>query len=296
MVNNLKDDCTGIPEHEFNPKFNKRLVDRAYVPHIGEGKAKNCAAQLEVKRYLHFVRTQSVHHDKKGQNRRYSLVHGIAANSEHYKMMSDLDVTLVWSPRSNLALYDETIDIERALANEANKVRIALATDWSPTGSFSMKEAFKCAKEFVEGLTPELSNEQLWQWATSNAAYALGLEDRLGAIKKGYGADLVLVKTTESSDPYQDVLTASDKNILATWVNGKAVLLSDFLAEKLGKECVDVESVAPKICGVFKNFDLEPEEFIKHLNNKKYPNVPLIGGEDKQALTSCQNDRDWEGL
>lgn len=64
----------------------------------------------------------------------------------------------------------------------------------------------------------------------------------------------MLVKATESNDPYHDVLTAPNENILATWINGKAILLSDFLAKKLGKDCVNVKSVAPKICNEFNNF------------------------------------------
>ena len=288
--NKMKNVCVKRPKRAIQSydyknrefKDDKRSVKMAYVPHIGEGKASNCLAKLELKHYLKHVEKQRENsHNEKLRNRRYSLVHGIAAQVSNdqghndYDKMRRLGITLIWSPRSNLALYGETIDIKSAL-NKNNEVRIALSTDWSPTGSFSMKEAFKCAKEF----SSKLSNELLWQMATSNAAYALGLDDELGAIKPGFWADLVLVKSSGNNDRYDDVLTASHKDIIATWINGKVRLLSKDLSESLSKDiCVKIIEEGPKICGVFKDFGLKPNEFTRHINNKKFQNVPLIGGE-----------------
>ena len=71
------------------------------------------------------------------RDRRYSLIHGVATDREDYAVMPESDVTLVWSPRSNLALYGQTVDIAGALEEG---VRVALSTDWSPSGSFTMRE------------------------------------------------------------------------------------------------------------------------------------------------------------
>ena len=49
------------------------------------------------------------------RDRRYSLIHGVATDREDYALLREFDVTLVWSPRSNLALYGETVDIAGAL-------------------------------------------------------------------------------------------------------------------------------------------------------------------------------------
>ena len=269
--------CKVTAKDKLTLKYDKNHVYMAYVPHIGEGRARNSLAKLEVKHYLQHVKKQRKQRDKDRQNRRYSLVHGIAVQvfkdqgHNDYEKMRQLDVTLVWSPRSNLALYGETIDIERALDN---KVRIALATDWSPTGSYSMKEEFKCAKKVVAKSTSKLSNQSLWRMATSDAAYALGLEDSLGAIKPGFWADMVLVKYTGNGDPYHDVFTASDEDILATWVNGKAILLSSLLDEVLSKDdCEEIQNIAPKICGLFGDFNLGTTRFTKYIEET----VPLIG-------------------
>ena len=273
-LTDLKSKCAGESEYELQFTDGKSPPDMAYVPHVGEGSKENCAARKEVERYLERA---------KRQDRRYSLVHGVAAQEDDYKVMNKSDVTLVWSPRSNLALYGETIDIKSALDNE---VRIALATDWSPTGSFSMKEEFKCATKVAKELSLKLSDKLFWEMATTHAAYALGLEDSLGAIKPGFWADMVLVKSNGSDYPYRDVLTAPDENILATWVKGKAILLSNLLEEALSKGCVKIPNVKPKICRVFEELRLDPKVFAKYVNDQ---GVPLIGEHDRQA--PCETER-----
>src|SRR5450631_1774624 len=61
-----------------------------------------------------------------------SLIHGVALQPANYVEMAAHNVNLVWSPRSNLELYGSTADVAAA---KAAHVKIALAPDWSPTGS-----------------------------------------------------------------------------------------------------------------------------------------------------------------
>ena len=248
VVEDLKDECTGGPVHEF-PPAEDNLAFMAYVPHVGEGRPTSCAARAEVTRYLERVRRR---------DRRYSLVHGVATARDDYAVMRKFNVTLVWSPRSNLALYGQTVDIAGALEHG---VRVALSTDWSPSGSFNMREEFKCARRVAEEAGVALPGEALWRMATGSGAYALGLEDRLGAIEPGLRADLILVKYA-GGDPYEAVLTATDEDVLATWVDGRALLLSGLLDERLSdRDCVMLKGVAPMVCGVLGAFDLSVETF-----------------------------------
>ena len=192
------------------------------------------------------------------RDRRYSLVHGVATDRDDYAVMREFDVTLVWSPRSNLALYGETIDLGAALASG---VRIALSTDWSPSGSFNMREEVRCARRVAEASGAELSAEALWRMATQSGAYALGLEDRFGAIRPGLRADLMLVRHA-GGDPYEAVLTAGHEDVLAMWVDGRALLLSAALDARLSeRECVTLPGVAPRVCGVLDDLGLSPGEF-----------------------------------
>ena len=249
VVEDLQEECAGGALHRFPRPAGGLLDFLAYVPHVGEGRRSNCAARAEVARYLERVQRR---------DRRYALVHGVATDRADYALMREFDVTLVWSPRSNLALYGETVDIAGALASG---VRVALSTDWSPSGSFNMREEVKCARRVASHAGVGLSSEALWRMATGHGAYALGLEDRIGAIRPGLRADLVLVRYA-GGDPHDVVLTATDDDILAAWVDGRPLLASGLPDAALtGRECVALAGVAPKVCGLFGAFGLSVENF-----------------------------------
>ena len=259
VVEDLGDECAGGPAHRFPQRAGGNLSFMAYVPHVGEGRRSSCAARAEVARFLKRVQRR---------DRRYSLVHGVAADRDDYALMRAFDVTLVWSPRSNLALYGETVDIAGALESG---VRIALSTDWSPSGSFNMREEVKCARRVAMDAGVDLPGEALWRMATVDGAYALGLEGRFGAIRPGLRADLVLVSYT-GGDPYAAVLTATDDDTLAAWVNGRAILVSGLLDEvPIDRKCVTLQGVSPKVCGLLDPFGSSAESFHAHIQDA----VPL---------------------
>ncbi len=266
VVEDLDQECAGGPVHRFPPAQDE-LPFMAYVAHVGEGRPSSCAARAEVARYLERAQRR---------DRRYALVHGVATDREDYAAMRQFDVTLVWSPRSNLALYGETVDIAGALEHG---VRIALSTDWSPSGSFNMREEALCARRVAEDAEVALSGEALWRMATANGAYALGLEDRFGAIEPGLAADLMLVRYA-GGDPYDAVLTATHEDILAAWIDGRAVLLSELLDESLSDgNCEALDGVAPRVCGVFDPFGLSAERFGDYLDGI----VPLNDAAEQAA-------------
>ncbi len=268
VVEDLKDECAGGPAFRFQLAIGASPVFMAYVPHVGEGRRSSCAARAEVARYLERVQRR---------DRRYAMVHGVATDREDYAVMQASDVTLVWSPRSNLALYGQTVDIAGAL--EAG-VRIALSTDWSPSGSFNMREEINCASRVTKDAGVDPSSETLWRMATSNGAYALGLEDRFGAIGPGLRADLLLVRYA-GGNPHEAVLTATDDDILATWIDGEVILLADTLDARLSdRACVTLAGVAPKVCGVLGPAGLTAERFFDDIKAA----VPL---NDASGQTPC---------
>ena len=252
-VEDLREECAGGPTHQFGHRAADDLAFMAYVPHVGEGRKASCAARAEVARYLQRVQRR---------DRRYALVHGVATDREDYAIMREFDVTLVWSPRSNLALYGETVDIAGALDSG---VRIALSTDWAPSGSFHMREEVRCARRAASAAGVALSADALWRMSTVHGAYALGLEDRLGAIRPGMRADLVLVAHA-GGDPHEAVLSATHREVLGAWVDGRAILLAEALPESPGAgKCVAIDGMAPRVCGVLSAFGLSPTTFAGHV-------------------------------
>ena len=249
-LEDLEDECAGGPKHRFAKVDDERLTFTAYVPHVGEGRRGNCAARAEVARYLERVRRR---------DRRYSLVHGVATDTADYEVMRNHDVTLVWSPRSNLTLYGETVDISAAMASG---VRVALATDWSPSGSFNMREEVRCAREVARSVDMRLAAHDLWQMVTSHGAYALGLETRFGAIEPGLRADLLLVEHG-GGDRYEAVLEARPEETLGTWVDGRPVLLAESMTASglVVDVCETLEGTLPRLCGVLDRFGLSPSRY-----------------------------------
>ena len=248
-LEDLAEECAGGPRRAFAPLDDDNLVFAAYVAHVGEGRAGNCAAKGEVGRFLDRARRDE---------RRYSMVHGIATTPADYEAMREHDVTLVWSPRSNLALYGETINLEAALAY---RVRIALATDWSPSGSFNMREEARCAIEVASNAGVELPDQAVWRMATENAAYSLGLERDIGAIRAGLRGDLVLVESN-AENPYRAVLTATEEDTLATWIGGRVALRSPAIAAVLpAGNCMAVAGLSSEVCGVLDEFGWSGERF-----------------------------------
>ena len=195
----------------FRPEATEELpAGTPYVPHVAEG--TDLVARFEGRFFLDHVATRK-------SPRRFSLIHGVSLDSGDIGRMGDLDVTLIWSPRSNVALYGETADIPALLREN---VRIAIGTDWSVSGSYNMLEELRCAAELDGGRSggPALSSAALWRMATANGAYALGLEAVTGKLEAGLAADIMVFRK-QSGDPFDDLLRSTAAEVVATFVDGR---------------------------------------------------------------------------
>ncbi len=103
--------------------------------HIAEGKKSDPVTQAEfgVLRDKQFVRNGVV------------VIHGIALTPQDFVEMKKNNMFLVWSPRSNLKLYGETVDVQTAL--DAG-LPVAIAPDWTVTGSSNMLDELRFARNY----------------------------------------------------------------------------------------------------------------------------------------------------
>lgn len=181
-----------------------------YVPHVAEGTDK--ISKLEAEFFLEYV--------AENPGRRYTMIHAIGLSSNSVNRLQELDVSVVWSPRSNLALYGDTIDLPHLIDNG---VRVALSTDWSYSGSYNLLESFRCAKYVDnERWGNRLTAKDLWLMATEYPAYALDLAQKIGTLKTGFAADLVIYRAN-SDDPHTDLVESEVADIVATIVDGELV-------------------------------------------------------------------------
>src|SRR5581483_8169777 len=148
---------------------------RSFIVHLGEG--TDASARRE------FLML-------KGRNLllpHMAIVHGTALGATEFADMAANHMGLVWSPRSNLELYGVTTNIPAALQA---RVSIALAPDWSPTGSAGMLQELN----FAAGTFRYLSPQQLVSMVTSAPAQIARLDDRIGKLVKDQYADILVIR------------------------------------------------------------------------------------------------------
>ena len=130
--------------------------------------------------------------------------------------------TVAWSPFSNLWLYDETTDVRAA---RRKKFRIALGSDWAPSGTKHVLGELKLAdivnKRRFGG--NEFTDRELCELVTLNPGEALGRAwgDRVGRLRPGYEADLVVVEA-HRPDEYRNLIEATEKHVKLVVIRGKA--------------------------------------------------------------------------
>lgn len=241
-----------------------------YVPHIAEG--TNCTAEIEGKFYLDYV--------SKNPGRRYSLIHGVGLIRSDVERLKALDVTLIWSPRSNVVLYGSTVDIPNALRAGA---RIAISTDWSYSGSYNLLEEFRCAEHIDNAQWKDhLSGSDYWRMATEHGAYSLGVEKLTGKLEQGLAADIMIFKR-RTNDPFGDLVSSEVSDVIATFVDGE--LLSgysgSFDLSKLPAQCSHRIGQHFICVDYAKDYSFSHEELLSSNKNA----VPLFS-PDRQA--SCE--------
>jgi 5-methylthioadenosine/S-adenosylhomocysteine deaminase len=192
----------------------------SFIIHVAEGAAGNASAAREYRMLVGqgFLRAG------------VSVIHGVALKPAQFQEMAAHGVGLIWSPRSNLELYGTTADV-RGAKNAG--VVMAIAPDWSPSGSSGMLEELKYADSWNARQRPKVFEDaELVKMATSSAAQLAGLSDKIGSLSRGLFADLLLVKRN-GNDPYAAILRASPLDIRLVVVGGTPVYGDKDLMEKL---------------------------------------------------------------
>jgi len=190
----------GLRDHNIN----------AAMFHIAEGAADNASARRE------FAMLQARGLLLPG----VSIIHGVALSKENFAVMAKTGVGLVWSPHSNFELYGSTADV--AGAKEAG-VKMAIAPDWSLTGSDGMLQELKYAAVWNATQSPEpFTDRDLFEMATQNAADLGGIADQTGKLAVGMRADILVLKAG-GGDAYSQLVHSSPADVEMVIVDGVAV-------------------------------------------------------------------------
>lgn len=180
---------------------------RAFFVHLAEGTDDASRKEFEDLRKLDLLKPQVVG------------IHSTALTEAQLQEMGRIGMKIVWSPLSNLLLYGQTTNIPVAVKAG---VKVALAPDWTPSGSANalgeLKVADRVNRERFAGL---LSDRDLVDMVTSNAADIAGMDKTIGRIESGKYADLLVVRG-DRRKPYRAVIAARPQDVLLTTVSGDA--------------------------------------------------------------------------
>lgn len=212
----------------------------AYTPHVSEG--INDYAYNE---YLCLSSQANGGRDLLGDNA--AIIHGIGLSASAIDALAFKGTKLIWSPRSNIALYGETAAV--TLYHRLG-MPIALGTDWIPSGSMNMLRELACAIFLNENHYGHFfSDEELWRMVTIDAARATGMEQSIGTLKVNAYADIALFRD-HASDPFGSVVRSDDDDMVLVMRGGKVLAGRAALVAALENNCdtVDVCTSQYRVC------------------------------------------------
>lgn len=235
---------------------NKKSPPSAVIAHLAEGRRDDDynSKEYEVVKMLGL--------DVPKMN----FVHGVGIPSKDYPELAKKDIGLIWSPFSNLILYSQTLDIAAALKSG---VTVAIGSDWVPTGTKSVLEEVKIARNYIikdmdkEGLVDaftaktgkhEKIDEELFKMMTENPAKMINhseikkaaavtkanpsgyAESAVGIIAEG-AMGSVIVASVQDANPYTNLVKmTNEKDINLVVIDGKPVYGNKSYLDTLGMQ------------------------------------------------------------
>ncbi|HEX2049295.1 MAG TPA: amidohydrolase family protein [Actinomycetota bacterium] len=137
------------------------------------------------------------------------IIHGTALDDAQLTQVRDAGAKLVWSPQSNLRMYGATTRAARALTLG---IPTGLGADWQPSGSPSLLDELQVARRVLRLQGSRVAAKRIVQMVTTDAARIAALSDRIGRLRRGAPAD-VLVLERRHVDPYESILLSDRRGV-----------------------------------------------------------------------------------
>jgi len=165
-----------------------------------------------------------------------AIIHGAAFGDAEFQKMGQAGAKLIWSPESNLRLYNQTTNIPLALQHG---VPVSLGVDWNPSGSDTLFDELRVASQVNSETFHNAIPQSDWiKMITVNPAKALALDAQIGALKQGLKADITVLASNDP-DPTQSLLKTHLQDVQMVWVGGKLLYGADSIVQTLRKDACE---------------------------------------------------------
>lgn len=191
---------------------------KAYIVHLAEGADASAAREFKMFKARGLLHPGVV------------IIHGVALGEPEFTEMTGKGIGFVWSPRSNFELYGKTTDVRAA---KKAGLSLAIAPDWSPTGSFGSLAELQFAYHWNVQQTPRiLTDDELLAMVTSTPAKLAGVDEKIGLLAPKMLADFIVLRRSGSS-PKMAVLDAPSGSVRLVVVGGRPLLGDPDLMKQL---------------------------------------------------------------
>lgn len=145
-------------------------------------------------------------------------VHGVGLRPQDLEELAQAGAKMVWSPLSNFMLYGKTANIDAA---RKAGVPLSIGPDWAPSGSKNSLGELKVADLVNKNaISNKFTDRQLIEMVTRNPAQALNWGSKLGQIKAGMLADLLIVDDA-NADVYRNLIETTEEAVRLVMVRGE---------------------------------------------------------------------------
>lgn len=201
-------------EQDIRRSLRQRRRATPFIIHLAEGTDDRTAGEVNQL------------HDLGGLDSRTVAVHVVGIHKGDVETLRRSNASVIWCPASNYFLFNKTAPVSSLVG----KVRIALGTDSTITGSSSLFEELRAASR-EKSFTPK----DLFGMVTDSPRRIFGLQPDAGSIVKNGRADLFLLPATEMS-PYSTLLHAEPGDITILFHRGKVLFHDTYLDKHFGHD------------------------------------------------------------
>ena len=199
---------------------------KSFVVHLAEGTNESARAEFQTLKQKGLLHKET------------AIIHGTAFTDAEFTEMGQIGANLIWSPQSNLVLYQKTTNIPLARQHGVN---VSVGVDWNPTGSDTIFDELRVADGVnTSTFTGAIASSEWLSMITTNPAKALALDAKVGKLAQGFKADITVV-AHQDNDPSVNLLKTHLPDVQMVWVGGQLLY---------GDKAI-FESVKPNACEAF---------------------------------------------